>query len=429
MAPWTERRQNVQAYYKSSRSQNTFSDSVVQRVSEELFERPARLRPKSAEEVIPLMTTDTNSGLPRFRRRSTVVPESIEDAANIFEGVNTYPAILGWRGQSGGPEVGDVKQRTVWMFPFGTNIAEYRYYHPVFETIRQKSFGSAWSDQDAINLAVDRFLRDGGNTSLKLSIDFSGYDQSVAPEHQSRFWDVMRFAFQEPEGLEELATAFQTIQIICTRSVMLSGSHGVPSGSVFTNLCDTVIHRMLQYHCAEKFGDKINLSTAQCQGDDGLLSYEGLSTAEVVDCLSELGFEANLDKQFIGSDDCVYLQRYYHRNYERGVVGIYPTFRALNSLMGQERVHDPEKWGIDMVILRSIMILENTKYHPLFREFVSFVRESDRYGLDPSRINQETIAKAKSISGLVPQYNQERRIHSFELVDTVDTTLLVVLGN
>ena len=127
------------------------------------------------------------------------------------------------------------------------------------------------------------------------------------------------------------------------------------------------------------------------------------------------GLGANPEKQFEGSDDCLYLQRYHLKGLKGG---IYPSYRVLNSLLGQERFYDPEVWGPDMVILRAIMILENTKHHPAFVDFVHFVQDGDNYrlgaswpgGIDALLGNSDLLSRASGLAGFVPSYNQERRL-------------------
>ena len=132
---------------------------------------------------------------------------------------------------------------------------------------------------------------------------------------------------------------------------------------------------------------------------------------------AELNLDSNPDKTFMGDDDCLYLQRYYKRGMQGGM---YPTYRALNSLLGQERFHDEEKWGPEMVTLRAIQILEWCKHHPLFTDLVRFVMDGDRYrlgaawpgGLDA--LLRVSVPKAKSIHNFVPTYNQENRLDGIQ---------------
>ena len=430
-APWAERRDNVLAYFDpvSTGSNHLDSHSFGDIVRELLGESRNRLRPVGFEHVVSYMQTDTNSGLPRFTRRSSVEGESIELAKQQSkEGPETYPAILGWRGQSGGPSTGDVKQRTVWMFPFSTNIREYRYFKPLFDVVRTANWGSAWTDQDGVNAAVTRMLDSCSGGRVVLSTDFSGYDQSIGPELQEIFFELIRFAFQggDLDEVDSLEQIFESIPILCTPDSEISGLHGVPSGSVFTNICDSVVHRYLQYVASNELGNSVDIQQAQVQGDDGLLCVDSDVVRTILEIWGSVGFEANPDKQFVGDSDCTYLQRYYTKDHRQNgeIVGIYPTYRALNSLMSQERFYDPDRWGSDMVTLRTLMILENTKYHPLFEEFVLFTAKGDkdelglRNGNLDSIISPSTISRAKSLPGLVPMYNQERNIGGIREFET-----------
>lgn len=60
------------------------------------------------------------------------------------------------------------------------------------------------------------------------------------------------------------------------------------------------------------------------------------------------------------------------------MVGVYSTCRALNKLLSQERFFNASKWNQEMVVLRSLSIIENCKWHPCFHEFINFVLKGDK---------------------------------------------------
>jgi hypothetical protein len=215
------------------------------------------------------------------------------------------------------------------------------------------------------------------------------------------------------EELLELESIFHNIELLISKRMLFSGTHGVPSGSTFTNLIDTLVHLIAQFHVCSKLR-VLRYSGCQVQGDDGLLVLPpSIKVEDMHDGYAELGLDSNPDKAFEGYDDCLYLQRYYKRGIQGGM---YPSYRALNSLLGQERFYDEDEWGADMVVLRAIMILENCKHHPLFSDLVKFVMAGDRYRLGadwPGGIDsllRKGVPKAKSMSNFVPSYNQEDRL-------------------
>jgi hypothetical protein len=251
----------------------------------------------------------------------------------------------------------------------------------------------------------------------------------VGPNLSRVGFDLLRLCYtsKHAEEIDALERVFNVIPIVISKSTEIKGVHGVPSGSVFTNYVDSVVHRFLQWDCSRTLGLTL-LPNCQVQGDDGLLKFTAETDLDkILRCYESFGLTANIEKQFIGDDDCTYLQRYHHVSQ---VGGMYPTFRALNSLLGQERFHSEEVWGPDMVILRALMVLENCKHHPLFVDLVKFVMSGDKYGLgsrwpggmDGYLHRTNVIAKAARVPGFIPSYNQERNVKglsSFKVVRVI----------
>ena len=243
------------------------------------------------------------------------------------------------------------------------------------------SHHAAWRTIEDVNLAVENVLQASEETGTPVfSIDFSSFDQSVGPLLSSMAFDIARALYQpgNEQLFDDVEEVFHNIGLLIQPNQVLTGMHGVPSGSVFTNWIDSVVQLEVAAHCARTLGSSYE-PWNQVQGDDGLLVLPGVDdVGQVAECMLEFGLEMSEDKQFIGDEDCVYLQRYYHKDVKGGM---YPTYRALNSLMGQERFFDEDEWGPDVVILRGIMILENTKNSPLFTDLVTFVMNGDKYRL------------------------------------------------
>ena len=101
----------------------------------------------------------------------------------------------------------------------------------------------------------------------------------------------------------------------------------------------------------------------------------------------KFGLNVNVDKSFESSNYLVYLQNLYHPDFKKdGVIGgVYPTFRALNRIIYQERWANFEDYGIkgkDYYAIRTLSILENCKNHPLFEKLVKFILSKDKYNLE-----------------------------------------------
>jgi hypothetical protein len=365
-----------------------------------------RLRPITHEQAAYQLPLNTNSGLPFFRRRGEVLRESI----NLAKQRKYYPAMLGWRGSSG--QTGDKygKQRVVFMVSQVTNIQEARYgivVLPIY--VNHPQFFSALISMEAVDREVTYMLDHLPDNAVMIGTDYSGYDQTNRTQQSWFFHDLRTmFQFKYHEELIDLQEAVRHMELVCTRDVKLIGPHGWPSGSWFTLIANSHINRLVQMSSPVVCG-----SCFQIQGDDG--SGRVFHVERHLRHLEMCGFDVNPVKQFISSEATVYLQRLHHQQHRSsdGIChGIYPTMRALNSLLGQERFH--RQWNSKMESLRTLAILNNTQWHPLFTHFCDFtVKFGDKYlkefvdSLSDRYFRQRMIDEARAIPGFFPTYNQQ----------------------
>jgi hypothetical protein len=385
-----------------------------------------RMRPLAHENAALELAGNTNSGYPHFTKRWRVRPEAVKMAKGIkpLLADRLLPAILGWRGQSLGLDQElSSKQRTVWMYSYPVNIQEMRFFRPMQAWLLKWLSGlSAWRTPEHVDKAVHEAINFAQRMgTVIISTDFSSYDQSLGYAHTLLAYQLMGSLFQKgyTGEIDMLWEYMHSVPLIISSDRMWKGDHGVSSGSVFTNLVDTIVHMAAASWAVSEAGARLSTNLSQFQGDDGLLvTFDSAPIEKITEAYAELGIEANYEKQFLGLSDALFLQRYYTKDWSDGRVGIYPTYRALNSLLGQERFYDADKWDARMVVLRAIMILENTKHHPAYLDFVRFVADGDSLrlganypgGIDALLFSGDVIQRANDIAGFIPSYNQEKRI-------------------
>lgn len=173
-----------------------------------------------------------------------------------------------------------------------------------------------------------------------------------------------------------------SIPLMYDYDVVRRGLHGMGSGSGGTNFDETLVHRALQYECAQLNGESLN-PYSQCLGDDGILTFPGITTDKVVDTYTRHGQVMQLGKQGFSTEECVYLRRYHHVDYRvhGTMVGIYSTYRALNRLKMMERSLAPDMRTDKMMALRELSIVENVKWHPTREKFAMFCLKGSKYKL------------------------------------------------
>lgn len=413
MLPLKERMDDIDSYYDGILlPSKPVTHSAVAATRGE-WSRLRGLDVRSQRRTIELMKKSTNSGSPYFRKRRDVTDQTAPcqvwfDSAQVVQQLSSdrwnAAAILGWRGQEGGPADADVKQRVVWMFPYSVNICELQVYQPLIEAAQRFDLVPAWVSMDSVDRAITRMFDTKRESDLVVCTDFSKFDQHFNPKMQLATRTILKSlltpGMTSNEWLNSVFPIKYMIPLAYDEGKVKFGWHGMGSGSGGTNADETLAHRALQYEAALLSGAKLN-PNSQCLGDDGVLTYPGITVEDVVKAYSSHGLEMNKDKQYAATQDCTYLRRWHHKQYRiDGIcVGVYSTCRALGRLRYLERFQDPRFWDAKAVALRQLAILENVKYHPLKNEFVQFCMKRDKYrlGLDiPNFLNNiQAIAESK----------------------------------
>ena len=273
------------------------------------------------------------------------------------------------------------KTRNVWGYPILDTIWEQQFYIPWLQMEKSLPFRAALYGPDVVDSSITKLLGGKDGKSSIYCIDFTSFDSSVSPTMSMAAFSYIASHFQRSyiDELRELSHRFINIPIF-TPDGEVSGPHGVPSGSSFTNTVDSLVQWLISGHNGQK---------CQIQGDDGVYVIETRRVETLLNSFREAGLSVNESKSWHFKDrQAVYLQRYYSERYPNqygsGLGGVYPIARALNRIKYLERWTDFEKHGIegrDFFSLRTIMILENCKHHPCFRELVNYCQSIDKHGL------------------------------------------------
>jgi hypothetical protein len=362
--PWGDRTDGVLSYF--GRDLPQFTPPTVSK------DARRNLRPISIDKAMKLLKNNTNSGLPYYTKKGKVKEIYSKEFQNLLR--RDDPCVMFTRTQE------QRKTRTVWGYPMADTLYEMMYYEPILGYQRKQNWRNSLNGPDAINRKMsDLVTKANSSDQYLLSIDFSAYDASLKWTLQRAAFEYFKSLYQDRYhfDLDDIATRFNTIGLI-TPNGILDGPHGVPSGSTFTNEVDSVA----QYLIATEYG--LSSDNFDIQGDDG--AYVVSDPDSLKDYFRKHNLVVNDDKSYISKDYLVYLQNLFHKDYMRdGIIGgIYPTYRALNRILYLERFTDFEEddlKGQDYFSIRTISILENCKFHPLFKDLVKYVASLDKYGL------------------------------------------------
>lgn len=419
--PLTERLPSIQEYFNQPKASPLNEAALAQCLRQ--WQPIVGLRRRSKQATIDMMRLSTNSGSPFFTRRSNVVEREFNTTDSLtrsewivnYEGYGSFGmcATLGWRGGEGGPEIDDVKQRDLWMFPMHVNIAELGYYQPLIQGAQRANLMPPWNGNPYVDTAITHLFNTKGEHELVVCTDFKSFDAHFSPVLQDAAMYVLSNLFTGDSDLESVLRFKYEIPLCVGVDKFFVGPHGMASGSGGTNADESIAHMALQIEAAMSQSAELNPYSMRL-GDDGVLSYPGIAVEDVVASYTRHGVEMQPSKQYVSESDAIFLRRWHHRDYTvKGIcVGVYPTMRALGRLRYMERFIDPKKWGIKAIAMRELSVIENAAYHPLFPQFVSFCAKRDKYrlGLDipgfMTTINDE-YSKAKSDGTTYLSYSQE----------------------
>jgi hypothetical protein len=364
---WEERKKSVYDYFESS--------DITLSLNKVKPSQLGRLRPYSYSNAIQLLKNNTSSGLPFMKKKGLVKDETLSNIENLLK--REDPCVMFTRTQEGG------KTRAVWGYPIADTLEEMCLYKPVLDYQRLQPWRSAIVSPDNVDEALTKLIDKAQATNQKMvSMDFSSYDASVSPALQELAFEYIKDLFQGSESnrIDRIRERFANIGLI-TPDGVIQRPHGVPSGSTFTNEVDSLV----QWIIASNNSDCVDLDTIQIQGDDQASISK--DPEKLFEAFEKCGLEVNREKSYTSDTFVVYLQNLYSVNYRGNdgqIRGIYPLYRALGRLIFMERFNDFSEYDIegkDFFAIRALSILENTRNHPKFEEFVKFVASHDKYGL------------------------------------------------
>lgn len=372
-----------------------------------VFRNVKRCRPLTFEQVIEDMrrrgTLVTNSGYPRFTRRSRVIEQEVQDA--VAGRAYDYPAIILFRFYY-------QKLRPVWMFPMSMNLIENSFQIQIQRALQDspldwvKNYLQPWAGYEFVKKQLTKQWHgqqvDGGDTTKM--------DAHMRPAQLMLVFEIVKWLFQEKywAELQKCMLHVNTIDLLVSDKFKLQGVHGLASGSGWTQLSETVLQLFMAYN-AQTEGQGI--------GDD-FYWLSSMDAQELVNYLAKFGLPANSAKQSIANNELTFLQRLNHQGFfsredDKVLGAYYPTIRALGSMLWPEKFHKPKEWSSDMFCIRNYTILENCVDDPCFDEFLSFVIHGHKDMIPFAKQSARKLKRiqqiARQVSGLFPSYNQEKR--------------------
>lgn len=353
-------------------------------------------------------TLITNSGWPDFRKRKLVAPDAIRQAqtGRAYD----YPAIILFRQYNG-------KLRVVWMYPMSMNLLEYQATMPLQNAIGKSKYCTPWKGFEDVKV---RFTELWNSHPYAFGGDTSAMDAHMQESQLQMVGGMCADLFSDPTSMLDSLSHVGDIDMIVGRDAIIRNQkHGIASGSGWTQLSETIFQMGMFHRYIQENKLPLSVEDGMGIGDDYVWFFDSpVDSQDIVDFWMQNGLPGKPEKQSNDENTCVFLQRlfvkgWFSRDDSAVLGGIYPTVRALNSLVNPEKWHNPKEWNSDMFCIRCFMILENCVDHPLFEQFCKFVVRGHRDLLPFAKksapeLRQIQIASRK-VRGLNPSYNQEKR--------------------
>ena len=383
--PWSERKDSTATSFNKS----TATTSCVPGKSPVNVRDINRLRPVSEATAIKKIKKNTSSGLP------LLVPKG-EAIANSDKR-ERWPAMLYTRTQEQG------KTRDVWGMSLNDILNELPFFLPVLDWMKKQPWLSALSGPEKVNEVMHDIIHSAISNGFKIvSTDFISFDANTKGPARDCAWNNYISLFQKEyhDELRDISNTFSNVGLV-TPDGIYEGEHGTPSGSMNTTPIGSLAHANL----LTSYGT-IELDRSLILIDDCTLTLKDDEDVQnYLNHCDRWGYETNKDKTFVSDICAIFLQHLYHPKLAifGKIKGVYPISRAYNRLCYLERFNEFVKDGIhgkDFFAIRSLSILECTKYHPAFVNFVKFWLSLDKYPSLPSDESIEKyIARQKEIDG------------------------------
>jgi len=378
---WADRKSTVLPYF-AKKSWNPDPDCFRKAVETTKKLLPLhRIRPISLDRAYQMSPKSTNWGLPFFKRGKEFGHLYVQEAQDFLNNrkIIKYPCVLGWRGQPSGTDI--PKQRVVWMYPHSIVLLELMFLRPLLEELRMTPEFAAWNQLHIVDSVVSRIIRFGVELNQPIiGIDFSAYDASLHPELVKASYDCLRAWVQSDYHwlLDILQDYLITSDLLTPDTLFTHRNGGMPSGSGFTNLTDSMCQIIAFHYTAERLNVPEHLRMFTVCGDDGVWLLPGLTPRISNELSAELGLTSHPDKQSFGNY-AMFCQRIFLPEYSSS--GVYPgirsLYRTLNGMLSYETRPGGGIWIDKMDTCRWISQIENSANHPLFEDFVEFAIQGD----------------------------------------------------
>ena len=250
---------------------------------------------ESVEDVVDALELEKSAGLPFLGKKGEWFGYHWNRELQVRkEKKKPEPCIIMARNQF------NWKTRAVYAYPMHMTIMESRFAKPFIARLSKMNTPIAMAQSKWVLGSRVTYIDD--SYGLSRTMDFSGYDGSIPQELIRVAFAIIATWFSD-EDLEEFGWDKIVNYFIYTPFVMPNGKvyfgkeHGVPSGSYFTQVVDSIVNVIVQFWLSYELGYTQNRENFVCLGDDVFTSVPAeITDAMLAEKVAELGLVMHPDK-------------------------------------------------------------------------------------------------------------------------------------
>jgi hypothetical protein len=318
------------------------------------------------DEVITSEKKLKSSGAPLFLPKEEALREGdIERAQRVAAGRSApVYAVAYYRAQVG-------KIRLVWALPLSTILVEGMFMVPIIRKLQTVDVPYTMGyTSGAMAGRMDRL----SYSSTQYCLDWSKFDSTIPCRVLHACFSIVKSWF---DGLDE--TAFNVVERnFCTCPILMPDGYiykgrkrGVPSGSYFTQLIDSLANMLLTHYISFRIGETIQ--DAVYLGDDSVMSMGVFPDIKAWSKEAEMmGMKINAAKQVVTHSNPHYLGHNWggiatHRPIEETIQRMATSERYKRFSTPQERLD----YELDKA---KALLVDNASAWELLTEYMAFLR-------------------------------------------------------
>lgn len=297
-------------------------------------------------EEVPFDST-SSAGLPTLLKKGEVYPDAIAEARRLQtnQRMAPPPTVMFHRGKA--TDEGEEKEaRYVNGFPFSMSLIEGRFFYPYQSAVikHHTPYTGGRYDYETTGLINEIQVK----SRFIVMADYSKMDASVAAKLSAAAFRMIGDSFvmteQDKLDWERITRYFHTSPFLAPDGYIYSGrKHGVPSGSCFTQLIDSIVNAICLEYCARRL--KFRITRYLVLGDDSVMGVDRpVSPEAMASVVAELGMRLNAKKTVVkpANEDVHYLGHYCHH-----MKMVRPVRETLVKLVTPERIRKEYTYSAD----------------------------------------------------------------------------------